>query len=159
MKKHVVLVVEGEHCAEKTREIRLNLPENLAWDIERHTEGSTDSVYSVLLASAMRHWREGSTQVGCLGINAKEFLWKHGYILTEQEKMILKQWDRGEIPALAAVELLLKDHHGDTLAIQTRSLSPDPLITIPGDTRKPGEKEAETFLRRLKGLEWNEPGQ
>ena len=44
MKKHVVLVVEGEPGADKTREVRLNLPENLAWDIERHTEGSTDSV-------------------------------------------------------------------------------------------------------------------
>ena len=159
MKKHVVLVVEGEHCAEKTREIRLNLPENLVWDIERHTEGSPDGVYSTLLVTGLRNWREGASQVGCLGINAKEFLWKHGYILTEQEKTVLDRWDRGEIPALEAVELLLKDHHGDTLAIRTRSLSPDPLITIPGDTRKAGEKEAETFLRRLKGMERNEPGQ
>ncbi len=159
MKKDVVLVVEGEPEAEKTREVRLNLPENLAWDIERQTEGSPDAVYSILLASALRHWREGSTQVGCLGINAKEFLWKYGYILTEQEKMILEQWDQGEIPALEAVELLLKDHHGDILAIWSRSLSPDPLIAFPGDTRKPGEKEAEAFLRRLKGMEWNEPGQ
>ena len=157
MDKPVVLVVEGESGAEKTREIRLRLPENLVWDIERHTEGSPDAVYAVLLASALRHWREGSTQVGVLAVSAREFLWKYGYILSEQEKIILDRWERGEIPPLEAVELLLKDHHGNTLAIHSRSLSPSPLVPPPDVTRRPGEKEAEAFLRRLKGMENNDP--
>lgn len=156
MKNHVVLVVEGDHGAEKTREVRLNLPETLAWDIERYIEGSPDAVYAVLLASALRHWREGSTHIGSLGINAKEFLWKHGYILTDQEKTVLDRWERGEIPALEAVELLLKDHHGDTLAIQARSLSPDPLVPLPNKAQKPGQAEADAFLRRLKGTDQND---
>lgn len=159
MKKHVVMVVEGEHGAETTREVRLTLPENLAWDIERHVEGSTDAVYSVLLATSLRYRREGSTQVGALKINAHELLWKYGYVLTAQEKTVLDRWERGEIPALEAVERLLKDHHGNTLAIQSRQLSPDPLIPFPDGQlglmphKKPGEQEAEFFLRRLKGME------
>ncbi len=47
--------------------------------------------------------------------DARDSLWKYGYILTEQERTVLDRWDRGEIPALEAVGLLLKDHHGDTL--------------------------------------------
>lgn len=82
MRKHVVLVVGGEHGADRTREVLLNLPENLARDIEKHVEGSRNSVYEVLLASALRHWREGSTQVGCLEIDARDSLWKYGYIYT-----------------------------------------------------------------------------
>ena len=59
MRKHVVLVLGGEHGAERTREVLLNLPETLARDIEKHVEGST--------------------QVGCLEIDARDSLWKYGF--------------------------------------------------------------------------------
>ena len=76
-----------------------------------------------------------------------------------RKHMVLDRWARGEIPALEDLEILLKDHHGDTLAIQTRCLSPDPPLPLTKSPQKPGEEEAESFLRRLKGMEPNERGQ